>query len=87
MAPAPIVPTAMNDTAAYKMMAVRMVMITARGMVFLGSTTSSANVAIRAYPVKAKKRIAADSAIPLIPNGANGVKFRDSTDPIPPKTK
>jgi hypothetical protein len=48
MRSAPITPMATNETAAYNTMAVIMVIMTARGIVFFGSTTSSASVAMRA---------------------------------------
>ena len=84
---APNTPVVTIDTPTYSSIATAIVIITALGIVFRGLRTSSANVAIRAYPVKAKNKIAADSAIPFHPNGAKGMKFVLSTLGIPPTTK
>lgn len=58
------------------------VTMTARGVVLRRLRTSSPSVAIRDYPVYAKKRIAAGSRMPAASAGAKGRRF-DASNAVP----
>src|SRR5690606_18111279 len=77
---APATPTAAAATIRYRRMAPPIVSTIARGIVRRGCATSSPSVAMRAYPVYAKNRSAADFAVPRQPKGANGDRLSNVND-------